>query len=685
MKNPKPDSIPSPAAGGGSDAFWTRQSALLSVFLAVTALSAIAFAGSNAAIVLYHLLTDGLIILVWLIACYGIGGLLPLPSGEGRDDGAPGSAEGPGSRDSTDDRTLARALSKWENGPDLWLCRVTRIAVGLGVMSLATLGFGLLGTLNQLTEWLIIAIGLALAGAKFFPSVRTPAPPVEPAQWLWLLVAPFLGLSLVAAIVPPGVLWGDEPNGYDVVEYHLQVPREWYEAGRITPLEHNVFSYFPFNVEMHDLLAMHLRGGPFEAMYLAQLMHVAWGVLFLAAVWAVVRSMASAKSARLAAIAAAVVPWTGLLAPIAYNESGLLLFGTLALGWALQAIKNSPATGSLAVAGAMAGFAAGAKLTAIPILCVALPLAILIASRRRRSLIVPVLLFMGISIVAFSPWAIRNAIWTRGNPVFPEAQSIFGSAHFSDVQTDRWQRAHSPREDQIALGARTAAFFDQVVLNWRYGFLLLPAGLASIVLCWRKREAWLLGLVLAALLVFWLGFTHLQGRFFVLAIPIAAMLIGLIEGKIPQRIMMAVIAISAVFGFASLAARWNELDDSFAARTGGTVRLNQLLGLSLDRWEMNGHEPLREDQTLVLVGDAEAFLYQTPMKQLRYRTVFDADTAGDRSVIDAWTEGTDELPGRVILVDPGSLQRFHDTYFAIPPLSEAVPGPRDRPFILDQP
>ena len=75
----------------------------------------------------------------------------------------------------------------------------------------------------------------------------------------WLAM-PFLGLSTLAATVPPGPLWQDEPAGYDVSEYHLQVPREWYQAGRITPLQHNVFSYMPMNVEVHDLLARHRRG-----------------------------------------------------------------------------------------------------------------------------------------------------------------------------------------------------------------------------------------------------------------------------------------------------------------------------------------------------------------------------------------------------------------------------------------
>src|SRR5205823_9322486 len=118
--------------------------------------------------------------------------------------------------------------------------------------------------------------------------------------WLWLLVVPFFAIAVVGALMPPGVLWKDEPHYYDVIEYHLQVPREWYEAGRIVPLHHNVFSFFPFNVEMHYLLAMHLRGGPWAGMYLAQFMHGAFIFLTVLAVYALARWKADRWTATLA-------------------------------------------------------------------------------------------------------------------------------------------------------------------------------------------------------------------------------------------------------------------------------------------------------------------------------------------------------------------------------------------------
>ena len=33
----------------------------------------------------------------------------------------------------------------------------------------------------------------------------------------------------------------------------------------------------------------------------------------------------------------------------------------------------------------------------------------------------PLAVYVGVGLVAFAPWLVRNAVWTGGNPVFPEA------------------------------------------------------------------------------------------------------------------------------------------------------------------------------------------------------------------------------------------------------------------------
>ena len=47
---------------------------------------------------------------------------------------------------------------------------------------------------------------------------------------------------------------------FDVLEYHLQGPKEYYQAGRIAYLPHNVYTNMPFGVEMLHLLGMEVYG-----------------------------------------------------------------------------------------------------------------------------------------------------------------------------------------------------------------------------------------------------------------------------------------------------------------------------------------------------------------------------------------------------------------------------------------
>ncbi|MBC7854006.1 MAG: hypothetical protein IAF94_11260, partial [Pirellulaceae bacterium] len=407
---------------------------------------------------------------------------------------------------------------------------------------------------------------------------------------------PFLAVALAAALIPPGIMWPGEPHSYDVVEYHLQIPREWWEAGQIIPLYHNVFSFFPFNVEMHYLLAMHLLGGPWAGMFLAQFMHLSFVVLTVIAIHGFAREIAPGAAAHLAGVAAATVPWLAQLSSIAYNEGGLLLFGTLAIGWAFRAVMEpSRRLGRFPVAGLLAGFACGSKLTGVPEVLVAVAICCvigIIATRKKlpalfslsrvpagegrgggwsgphpnpppayrergqaeQPVAVPlgyrlagVAIFVAAGLLTFSPWLIRNQIWA-GNPVFPEAPSL-GQGHFSDAQVERWKAAHAPRSDQQSAAGRARAWRQEVWTSWQYGYVLLPLGLLAGAFAFRRgTPAMLIGMYLILSIV-WICFTHLQSRFFILAIPITALMLAYIpRGKFLVGGIVVVLAGAAVLG-----------------------------------------------------------------------------------------------------------------------------------------
>ena len=323
---------------------FTPRAAALACGALLLSVCLFAYSGSRWVVVVYQLATDGALLAAWLLASLGLGAFL----------------------------LRVFRLAEQDRSRVL-LPVVTSIALGLGVLSLAALGLGLCGLLNRITALGLIGLGILLAviAALSYRSRHRPGEVdaavrawlAAPAgwAWLWLAVMPLLAIAIVGAMVPPGALWTpDEPHGYDVVEYHLQVPREWYEAGRILPLRHNVFSYFPFGVEMHYLLAMHLSGGPWHGMYLAQMMHGAHVVLAVLAVYAFARTPSRSRaSAVFAGVMAASVPWLTLLAPIAYNEGSLLLYG-MGLGAAavlgpLLATGDAPDARRANLAGALAG------------------------------------------------------------------------------------------------------------------------------------------------------------------------------------------------------------------------------------------------------------------------------------------------------------------------------------------
>ena len=610
--------------------FWERRGTVLLAAVSLFLFVFFFYAGSAWVASLYRLLTDGLWVLLWFCAMLGVGAW------------------------------LWRAFGLGGKHPGI----ATMVALGIGCFSLLTLGLGLAGWLNRGLAMILIGVGIALLlvrfigdpGVKSFSLAARLQERVDWTSWLWLIVVPFFAIAVLGALMPPGVLWPGEPHYYDVLEYHLQVPREWYQAGRILPLHHNVFSYFPFNVEMHYLLAMHLHGGPWAGMYLAQLIHVAMIALSVAAVAGFV-----GRRGIVGVLIAASTPWLTLLAPVAYNEGGLLLFGTLAIGWAWRAVHSLEDRGRvMALAGVMAGFACGVKLTAVPMLLAAIPIGFIFASlmRRERKWIKPVCVFVLAGLVVFSPWLIRNFIWTH-NPVFPEAMSIFGRAHFTPEQVDRWRLAYVPPSGERSLDARLHASWKQIFADWRYGFVLIPAGLFVIVRGAKWRDTAFAASLLFLWLCFWLFFTHLQSRFFVLAIPVLAMLVARIQTPILRWSAVCGVLFQAATGLLNLHAEIGN-------------RLEYCLPMDSYPTPSDASKAIDAGRDLYLIGEAKAFAYEMPMSRLRYRTVFDVDLHG-RDPVDAWFDGWPRKEGTTILIDYPELHRFARTYLGMtPPASDTT-------------
>jgi hypothetical protein len=167
----------------------------------------------------------------------------------------------------------------------------------------------------------------------------------------------------------------------------------------------------------------------------------------------------------------------------------------------------------------------------------------------------------------------------------------------------------------------------------------------------------------AALSVIWIGFTHLQGRFFILGVPLAGLMLA--AGPLHERgarvALALIVVVAAGVGYARLHGTLTGRPHASELMT--LIGYEDLSGVAVPQAFA---DEIAKGGSVALVGDARAFVYTIPMSRLHYRTVFDVDAKPGESVIDAWAEGAP--PDATRLVDPNELRRFKRTYYGIPEL-----------------
>lgn len=397
--------------------------------------------------------------------------------------------------------------------------------------------------------WAVVAVGVALLGVRavrVWPNGSPEA--LELPTFRWPLAVGFAGLGvlLVAALVPPGLLWSPtEYGGYDALSYHLGLVRHWHADNAIVGYEHNVYSYLPNLVEAGYLHLALLTGGAIESAVAAQLMHASFTLFAALTVGRIVEHLTGRRfddhdlpRRPLGSVAGAVaaglyllVPWSVVTGSLAYSEQTVNHFAAAALLLAVDQRPITPSRRGLGV-GLLVGGAVLVKLTAAVMWAPPVALVLLLRSyanqtgRWRNRFACLIALGLGL-LATVGLWAWRNAAWT-GNPLFPLATDWLGTAHWTAEQAARWQAAHQP---DAALAERLRRLASQLLVHRQYGYILLPVGVACLVAAAmmrrHRRMAVLVVGLLGVQLLGWLTLTHLQSRFGVPMIVPACLAVGL--------------------------------------------------------------------------------------------------------------------------------------------------------------
>ncbi len=425
----------------------------------------------------------------------------------------------------------------------------TTLACGLGLSALSLLTLGL-GTLGLLDRWLflvvmgsVLAVEAACHCRKWRLANKTSPPEKSehsrrsgrlssPAICLFA-TAPFLLAMLLGAMLPS--------TDFDVKEYHLQGPKEYFQDGRISFLPHNVYTSFPFLTEMLSLLAMVLRGDWFRGALAGKAVLMSFAPLTAVGLYAAGRRWFGATIGWLAALVYLTTPWVYRISVIAYAEGGLTFFLSVTL-LAVMLAADSAAdaqkfTRRVFLSGLLAGSAVACKYPGLVSVTIPMGLALMLLSgvRPKATGIARVkialrtgLVFAAGALVTFGPWMLKNLVET-GNPVYPLLYSVFGGADWDESLNARWRAAHSPPvhllDSPSLIGVDLKErFFDVVARSdWQSPLLFAPALLALFAPV-RRRWVWALWLYVAWLFITWWGLTHRIDRFWVPLLPVLSLL-----------------------------------------------------------------------------------------------------------------------------------------------------------------
>jgi len=530
-----------------------------------------------------------------------------------------------------------------------WLERtVAAFGTGLAGVSLSTLACGLLAQRYPaaMSQSVTVALLVALAGAEAalrirerFTSPRSESSAEASARWLLIrrgremlrgqipyetlargaavaVMAVFLLAMALGAMLPP--------VEFDVREYHLGGPKEWFQSGSIHFLPHNIYTSFPFLTEMLLLTGMVLHGDWYAGALVGQLVLMTFVPLTALAACALARRWFGDAAGWLAALIYLTTPWTYLISITAWVE-GALTFYLAATLLSVTGGEAAPDKGwrqRLILTGLLAGSAFGCKYpglisVVIPLGGFALWRSMREAPADRRHLIRAALAFgLGTAFTA-GPWLLKNLMQT-GNPVYPLAASLFGGLDRDPQLLANWQRAHAV--PNYALSDLAGSLWRITVSSeWLSPLLFALAPLALMSRGQRKVVTGLCGYAAVLFLSWWL-LTHRIDRFWIPLVPVVCVLAGagavMLTHRGARLVLAALIGIGILFNLGlittlhpaerSWLGEMSQLQYAAERTVPGIAMLNQYLP---------------PDARVLMVGEAQIF---DARFDLRYNTVFDS-------------------------------------------------------------
>lgn len=468
-------------------------------------------------------------------------------------------------------------------------------------------------------------------------------------HWLWLAV-PFVVVTLLGGLLPP--------IEFDVREYHLQVPKEFFGQGYVGFLPHNVYGNMPMGTEMLSLLAMALAGDWWLGALAGKTVIAAFAPLTALGLLAAGRRLVSPTAGVVAAVVYVSIPWIGQVSNLGLVEGASACYLFLA-AYALMLERRSGVERSAEKAGGVGGpsektdlsrfllagyLAGGAVACKYPaVLFVVTPLAVWILVHRNRELaaclllrrkkqaakpvperrlatrFLPVGAFLLAVAVGSGAWFGKNWAFT-GNPTYPLLYGVFGdrTGTWTPEKDRQWNGVHRPTD----FSPRTLAkdtLRVALASEWLSPLVFPLAALAFLAPA-RRRAALVLVAYFGFVIALWWLLTHRIDRFWIPTLPLLAFLAGVgacwSRERIWRRTVVALLILGCGFNLLVV----TTVGGGYTRYFVGLARLRSHQDEErVDPYHLyfNAHA---SDGRVLSVGDAQVFDLEMPVF---YNTCFD--------------------------------------------------------------
>ncbi len=230
-------------------------------------------------------------------------------------------------------------------------------------------------------------------------------------------------ISLIISII---ILSYVPPVSRDALTHHLAIPKLYFKHGGIYEIQEFKHSYYPMNLELLYLIPLSSGND-----IIPKFIHFTFALMTAWLIFSYLKKRLDTYYALFGVLLFLSIPIIIKLSITAYVDLGLIFFSTATIIYLLKWVETDFKIKYLIISAIFCGLALGTKYNGLIVLFL---LTLFIPFLYLRSIhsetfsqgraIGYSAVFMIVSLLVFSPWMIKNYIWTN-NPIYPLYDNFF--------------------------------------------------------------------------------------------------------------------------------------------------------------------------------------------------------------------------------------------------------------------